>query len=168
MELYLIRHGIAAERGTYDHDEERPLTDKGRERTKKVAKRLLDVGVTFDVILSSPLVRAYQTAEILQSGGLSSKMKEFPALAPNGNIQEAVSWLDNWRSQSPSSCIAFVGHSPDLGNWAETFIWGKAQEKLVVKKAGVIGLKLPTSGSFIGESELFLLTSPKWLLAIGK
>lgn len=66
MELYLIRHGIAAERGTYPKDEERPLTEKGRAKTQKVAQRLYALGLRFDFILTSPLVRARQTAEILK------------------------------------------------------------------------------------------------------
>jgi len=60
--------------------------------------------------------------------------------------------------------LALVGHQPDLGNWAETLVWGYAKEKLVLKKAGVIGINIPDTGSPIGKSELFLLTSPKWVI----
>jgi phosphohistidine phosphatase len=164
-ELYLIRHGIAAPGEDYAKDEERPLTDKGRQKTTKVAKRLREQGLRFDLILTSPLVRARETAAILQDIGLSSKVEEFASLAPDCDIHVWVSWLAAWRQNSSGNRgLALVGHQPDLGNWAETLLWGDAKEKLVLKKAGVIGLNIPETGTPIGHSELFLLTSPKWLL----
>ena len=164
MEVYLIRHGIAADREAYTNDGERPLTDKGYQKTEKVARRLWEIGLRFDLILTSPLIRACQTAEILQNVGLSEKIEEFAPLAPDGDIQAWVSWWFQWRYNSHRSCLALVGHQPNLGNWAETLVWGNAPGKLVVKKAGVIGVKLPETGTPVGNSELFLLTSPKWLL----
>ncbi|HEY9636623.1 MAG TPA: phosphohistidine phosphatase SixA [Coleofasciculaceae cyanobacterium] len=165
MELYLIRHGIAAEPEDYAHDEERPLTSKGRQKTSQVAKRLRERGLRFDLILTSPLVRARETAIILQDTHLCSQIEEFPSLAPEGDIYTWVSWLEGWQqSAAGDRCLALVGHQPDLGNWAETLVWGKAQEKLVLKKAGIIGLDIPETNSPVSRSELFLLTSPKWLL----
>lgn len=165
MELYLIRHGIAADREAYANDEDRPLTDKGRQKTGKVAKQLHQRGLRVDLILTSPLVRAKQTAVILQDAGLSSQVEEFLAIAPDGDIHAWVQWLEEWRQHNADSqSIALVGHQPNLGNWAEILVWGKAQEKLVLKKAGVIGLTLPAQGTPIGQSFIFLLLSPKWLL----
>ena len=164
MELYLIRHGIAADKADYDNDEERPLTEEGRKKTKNVAQQIRDRKLHFDLILTSPLLRARETAKILQDISLSSVVEEFPALAPDGNIEEGVSWLQQRRQTTTDQSLALVGHQPDLGNWAEILVWGKAQEKLVLKKAGIIGLKLPETETPLNGSELFLLTSPKWLL----
>lgn len=165
MKLYLIRHGIAALREDYANDEERPLTDKGRQKTAQVAKELHDRGLRFDLVLTSPLVRAKETAVILQKAGLASNVEEFTPLAPDGDIQAWVSWLkQRWQRDTSDKSLALVGHQPDLGNWAETLVWGNAQEKLILKKAGVIGIKIPDTQSPIAQSELFLLTSPKWLL----
>lgn len=165
LELYLIRHGIAADREAYASDEERPLTDKGCQKTSKVAKQLRERKLYCDRILTSPLVRARQTAAILQEAGLAAEVQEFPALAPEGDIQTWVSWFEEWRQgASGEGTLALVGHQPDLANWAEILVWGQAQEKLVLKKAGVIGLTLPNIGTPIAHSSLFLLTSPKWLL----
>lgn len=164
MELYLIRHGIAADKADYDHDEKRPLTEEGRKKTKNVAQQLHERKLHFDLILTSPLVRARETAKILQNIGLSSQVEEFSPLAPEGNIEDWVSWLQERRQTANDQSIALVGHQPDLGNWAEVLIWGKAQEKLVLKKAGIIGLQLPETGTPLNQSQLFLLTSPKWLL----
>lgn len=165
MEIYLIRHGIAAEREAYGKDEERRLTDIGRKKTAKVAKQLRDRDLRFDLILTSPLVRARETAAILQDAGLASQVEEFTPLSPDGDIHAWVRWLEKrWQTAADDKCLALVGHQPDLGNWAETLVWGEAKEKLILKKAGVIGLNIPDSKSPIGHSELFLLTSPKWLL----
>ncbi|MBD2015004.1 phosphohistidine phosphatase SixA [Microcoleus sp. FACHB-53] len=165
MELYLIRHGIAALREDYTNEQERPLTDKGRQKTAQVAKQLYDRSLRFDLILTSPLVRAKETAVILQKAGLASNVEEFPALAPDGDIEAWVSWLEQHRqTMAIEKGLALVGHQPDLGNWAEILVWGEAQEKLILKKAGVIGIKVPDTESPIGQSELFLLTSPKWFL----
>jgi phosphohistidine phosphatase len=56
-----------------------------------------------------------------------------------------------------------VGHQPDLTDWAEQLIWGEIREKLILKKAGIIGLSVPPLASPLGQCQLFLLTSPKWL-----
>lgn len=164
MELYLIRHGIAVEREADKKDEERTLTDQGRQKTWKVAKRLHQLGLQFDLILTSPFLRSRQTAEILCSSGLSSRLEESTYLAPNGNIH---TWLRVWleQRQLPSATqLAMVGHQPDLGEWAEVLVWGEARDRLVLKKAGIIGLTLLETGSSVGHSQLFWLTPPKFLL----
>ena len=162
MELYLIRHGIATERGINTKDEERTLTDLGRQRTRKVAQRLYQLGLRFDWILTSPLVRARQTAEILRASGLSSQVEESTYLAPGGNIYAWLMSIEQWH-QEPET-MALIGHQPDLGQWAEILIWGEARSKLVLKKAGIIGLTLPFMVEPVGRSQLFWLTPPKFLL----
>lgn len=162
MELYLIRHGIAAERGTYPKDEERPLTEKGRAKTQKVAQRLYALGLRFDFILTSPLVRARQTAEILKKAGLGDRLETFTPLAPQGKLEQWLGWCHDQYSQGKGP-LALVGHQPELGNWAETLVWGSVKEQLVLKKAGVIGIEVSQSEP-IGRSQLFVVTSPKWLL----
>ena len=164
MEVYFIRHGIAAERGTYADDEQRPLVEKGKVKTAKVAERLLATGLKFDLILSSPLVRAYQTAQILKQAGLSQGVETFTFLKPDGAIAEWLEWLNSNRLENPKTKIALVGHQPDLSQWIEMLIWGNVKNQLVVKKAGVIGLEIPDIGTPISRSTLFLLTSPKWIL----
>ena len=192
--IYLIRHGIAADRAEYDIDEDRPLTNEGKQKTQKIAKRLKeDFKLHFDSILFSPLVRAQQTAEILQKAGLATQMETSHHLAPAGDIKAWLDWLDKWQQRIPKherlssaswstsarasterracgeestggSSLALVGHQPNLGNWAEILAWGEPRGALVVKKAGVIGLSLPETGSPLGRCSLFLLTPPKFLL----
>ncbi len=166
MQIYLIRHGIAADRNAQTTDAERPLTEGGRKKTKRVAQRLADLGVRFDALLASPLVRAEQTAAILQGMGLAARYELFTPLAPGGDIHL---WV-NWYQLQTYNAIALVGHQPDLGQWAEQLVWGDQGangDRLILKKAGIIGIKLNPNGNPVGNGELFLLTSPKWLLAGG-
>ncbi|MBN3958976.1 phosphohistidine phosphatase SixA [Nostoc sp. NMS8] len=164
MELYLIRHGIAEDKGLNIKDEERSLTKEGRQKAEKVAQKLVKLGLNFDLILTSPLVRARQTAEILVAEKLSSQFEESSHLAPDGQIS---SWLKDWlepKNYSQNTQLALVGHEPSLSNWAEILLWGEAKASLVLKKAGMIGIKLPETGSPLGRSQMFWLTPPKYLL----
>lgn len=164
LNLYFIRHGIAADPTEFATDAERPLTADGTQKTQKVAQRLQELGLHFDLILTSPLVRAEQTANLLSAVGLSKHLELSDDLAPTGQLQTWLQWLENWRKDSKKRTLALVGHQPNLGEWAETLVWGKSGNALVVKKAGVMGLTLPETGSPIGRSELFWLTPPKFLL----
>ncbi|MDJ0843812.1 phosphohistidine phosphatase SixA [Crocosphaera sp.] len=163
-QLYLIRHGIAVERDNIIKDEARPLTELGQEKTRKVAQRLKQIKISFDIILTSPLLRARQTATILENAGLTQTLEEFTPLSPGGSLHPWLDWWLNSHYHHDESNIALVGHQPDLGDWAETLLWGSSQGTLIVKKAGVIGITLPISRNPIGESELFLLTAPKFLI----
>jgi len=188
IHLYLIRHGIAHDRTEEGQDELRSLTALGQQKTQKVAQRLYDLGVRFDLILSSPLVRAAQTATILQQAGLSSQVAVSADLQPEGSLLHWLDWLTTWqgareaqasnsetqsssdpRPDSPSlelakdHALALVGHQPDLSDWAEQLVWGAAVGGLVLKKAGIIGLHLPEKGSPLGNSTLFWLTPPRFL-----
>jgi phosphohistidine phosphatase len=164
MKLYFVRHGLAGQSEDYLNDRERPLTEEGKAKTAKVAQRLGQLGVKFDLILTSPLVRAVQTAEILQKAGLSSKIEQFNPLSPHGNIQDWLQWWQKFDYQREENAIALVGHEPDLGYWTEMLLWGKFQGKLSVKKAGIIGLEVPNQQNPLGKCQLFWLTAPKLLL----
>ncbi len=163
IELYLIRHAIAVDAEKHSKDEERPLTPKGEEQAKKVAARLNQIGNQFDVILTSPLIRARQTADILKKAGLSTQLEEFPALAPDGDINTWLKWLEPAIGKNITR-LALIGHQPDLGKWAEILVWGEFKEVLILKKSGIIGLKIPKTGAPVGRSLLFWLTSPKFLV----
>ncbi|EKQ67495.1 phosphohistidine phosphatase, SixA [Leptolyngbyaceae cyanobacterium JSC-12] len=162
IELYLIRHGLAGEFGSYPNDHERPLTEEGKKKTRQVAKRLLDLGLQFDLILTSPLVRARQTAEILMDVGLTDQLENADFLA-DGDIDSWLTWLQSWKPGKHGH-LALVGHEPSLSQWAEQLIWGDSKGAIQFKKAGVLGLELPAYGSPIGASTLFWLTPPRLLL----
>lgn len=163
LPLYLIRHGIAFDRELFPGpDAERYLTSQGERKTQLIAERLVDLGVSCDLILSSPLVRAQQTSEIFLNAGLADAVQLSEALAPGGYLGDWLQWLDQWRSQARIG-LALVGHEPDLSEWAEFLIWGSSRGVFALKKAGVMGLNLPP-GDPVGQSTLFLLAPPRFLL----
>jgi phosphohistidine phosphatase len=162
--LYLIRHGIAAEREEFaGPDAERPLTPAGKIKLIHLGKSLRKLGIEFDEILTSPLVRAYETADLLWGLKLCQQsVKTVDFLAPAGDVGQALAWLQPWQEQLVH--LAWVGHEPDLSQWAERLVWGEARGRLRLKKAGVIGLELPTAGELVGQCQLFWLTAPGLML----
>jgi phosphohistidine phosphatase len=161
-ELYFVRHGLAEERDPSRDDRKRPLTRIGRQRTRAVAKRLRALGFHVDTLLTSPLVRARQTADILVERGIAAGLEEAPELAPGGSLERWLTWLRKWRPERGRR-LALVGHEPALGEWAERLVWGEVRHRLVLKKAGVVGLTLPARGSPVGRSLLILLAPPRFL-----
>jgi phosphohistidine phosphatase len=175
-ETYFIRHGIAQARGEVA-DEARSLTPQGIDKTQRVAQRLVELGLQFDLLLTSPLVRAWQTAEILQAAGLTMRVKEFLPLSPAGDIVDWLSWLEGWQftflegatAEPPS--LAMVGHEPNLSQWAQQLVNGDSlsdrrepYDRWILKKAGIVGLELPKANDAIGNSRLFWLAPPRFLL----
>lgn len=164
INLYMIRHGIAGDPAEYSKDADRALTKEGDRKTRRIAQRLKELSIKFDIILTSPLVRTRQTAQILLEEGLSNKLEEFSALAPAGDIKTWLTWLEITRETGVKD-IAIVGHEPNLSQWAETLLWGETKGVIILKKAGIIGLNLPQTGSTVGKSELFWLTPPKFFIS---
>lgn len=166
-QVYLIRHGIAAEPEAYENDQDRPLTAKGRAKTKAIAQQMSALDLAFDEILTSPLVRARQTAEILLSANLAPHLTVTEHLAPMGSFANWLEWFTTWRqrgSGASPNVLALVGHEPDLSQWAELLLWGDVKGVLQLKKAGVIGIEIPDEIDPIGNSILFWLTPPRLLL----
>jgi len=116
-ELYLIRHGIAEDRGeAWPDDTMRPLTDEGISSLRRSARSLARLGVTFDVVLTSPLVRARQTAEVVAAAfDPRPTVATAESLAPGGGYQ---AMLDDLAKHSRRSRIALVGHEPGIGQLA--------------------------------------------------
>lgn len=162
LELYLIRHGVAAERGgEWPDDSKRPLTSDGIARLRKEAKALEDLDVSFDQIISSPLVRTRQTADVFAQMKSKPPVVTTDALAPAGTpsgvIQEIAKHLRK-------GSIALVGHEPNLGELAAQLIG--ARQPLEFKKGGICRIDFdvpPPKG--LGTLKWFL--TPKMLKKIG-
>ncbi len=120
-QLYLIRHGIAEARGpSWPDDAKRPLTDSGMGRLRKSARGLARLGVTLDVVLTSPLVRARQTAEIVAAAfDPKPHLVNVESLAPGGAFAALVADLEKHARRTR---IALVGHEPDIGELAGRLI----------------------------------------------
>jgi phosphohistidine phosphatase len=147
LELYLVRHGIAAERGDeYPDDSKRPLTSEGIAKLRKEARGLLSLGVEFEQILTSPLVRARQTADVLAEATKSKpSVTQVDALAPAGSTAEAIQEIARL---SKKASVAVVGHEPNMGELAARLIGSKTP--LEFKKGGVARIDfevLPPKGA---------------------
>ncbi len=164
VQLYLVRHAIAEERGeAWPDDRLRPLSRDGVLRLRKQAAGLVALGVTFDEILTSPLVRTRQTADLLKEAlPARPKVIEFPPLAPGGKPRDVLQGL---KAHARRTSLALVGHEPDMGELAAALIG--LRTPLTFKKGAValveVALLPPPAGS--GELQWFL--APRILRRLG-
>ena len=157
--IYIVRHAIAAERGTaYPDDALRPLTSAGIEKFRKVAKGLGWLDVRVDRILTSPLVRARQTADILAEH-LPGRpaVVETDALAPGATFDDLRSHMEAF---GRCSSVALVGHEPGVGEIAARLLG--LRHPLVFKKGGVCRIDMEALPP-AGPGELRWFAPPRML-----
>jgi phosphohistidine phosphatase len=157
--LYLVRHAIAEERGPkWPDDTERPLTADGAARMRRAVKGLDRLREPIALVLTSPLVRAVQTAEIL-SRGLPARpdVTVLPALAPGTPPSRVVQALADYEKPK---VIALVGHEPDLGHLAAWLIG--ARTPLEFRKGAVCRIDT-VDWPATRESRLIWFTTPRIL-----
>lgn len=164
VELLLLRHGIAEERGGAVPDAARALTARGRERSRAVLHRLGERGLRGGRLISSPLRRARETAELVLDAGLAPALELAECLAPGGEpLPLLPSWLETLASPpGERPRLILVGHEPDLSRLAARLI-GAPPASLSLRKAGLAVLRLPRSAA-PGEATLRLLLSPRLLI----
>ena len=166
MRLYIVRHGIAEDRLGVKCDAERRLTDEGRAKTLAVAEGLGALGVSVDVILTSPLPRARETAEILADVlGPEGGVRATSALEPGFSITDLCEAL--LEGGEPSDAM-IVGHEPDLSELVSTLVWGDDRGEVEIKKAACALLE--TESLPPGEEPVTLrwLIPPRALVKIGQ
>ena len=141
MNLYLLRHGLAVEPGSADYtrDADRPLTPKGERKLWRVAEAMNALGLSFDRIVSSPYVRARQTAELVaQAVGLRKRLEFTDALLPGASPTSVVAWLK--RLEPAPDDVLLVGHEPGLSALVSLLVAGDASLALDLKKGGLCKL----------------------------
>ncbi len=142
-ELYLMRHGPAGQHGSlgsHADDSLRALTDVGRKKMLRVAHGLRKLPVKFDWVVTSPLVRAKETAEIVaRVAAPESPMTESEGLAPGGSHQALMSLL---AEHADRKRVLLVGHEPDLGLLASHLIGAGSKANLGFKKGGCCLIRL--------------------------
>lgn len=142
MDLYLVRHAIAAERddGAFPNDDERPLTTEGIHKFRLAARGLSELGVKPGRIVSSPLLRAKQTAEILRDAVAKDvAITISPALTPHAEYSALVKAIAPYADEE----VAVVGHEPHLSGLASYLLVGGDSAVLEFKKGAVARLKFP-------------------------
>ena len=143
MDLYIQRHAIAVDRGTkgYETDSKRPLTGKGAEKMQGIAEGMLTLQLSFDRILSSPFVRARQTAGIVAEVLHETKKLEFTAdLEPGGDPGRLIDLIGE--RHGPDSSILLVGHEPYLSGLISILVAGVQNPSITMKKGGLCKLRV--------------------------
>ena len=143
MNLYIQRHAIAVDRGTkgYKTDSERPLTDKGAKKMQRIAEGMLALHLSFDGILSSPFVRARETAGIVADVLHAKRKLEFTDdLQVGGDPGKLIDFIKT--KYKPGSSILLVGHEPYLSGLISTLVVGDDKLPIMMKKGGVCKLSV--------------------------
>ncbi len=169
MELYLIRHAIAEPLGTAHEssDEKRSLTEEGRTRMRDVVKGLKKLGIQLDLIFTSPLVRAVETAHIVATSlGMNVKdIRQTPALAPGAIVEQLFGEI---KREAGAESIALVGHQPDLGQLISKIVKSSGGSLSVqLKKGGICCINVSETVPTLRGDLMWLLT-PKQLRLLGK
>jgi phosphohistidine phosphatase len=167
MLIYLLRHGIAAVLGQDNHfsDAERALTPEGLTKMRAASLGLKRLGVTFDLVVSSPLVRAKETAEIVvEVLKIKEPIQEWDELAPDGSIDGLMRQLQKHRDKT---AVLLVGHQPFMGLLACFLIFGSDKVSLALKKGGICCIQVnEVPPQFAGE--LLWMLPPKILRTLGE
>lgn len=137
QQLLIIRHGVAEEREEFaesgQDDALRPLTKEGKWKMERNAKALRRAVSSIDVLGSSPLLRATQTASIVASAFGGLEITTVTALVPGTPAESFLTWL---RRQRDATVVAAVGHEPDLGALATWLLTGEEESHVPLRKGG--------------------------------
>jgi phosphohistidine phosphatase len=166
MNLYIIRHAIAVDAATSDYeDSQRPLTDKGRKKMRQIAKSLRNLSVQFDLILSSPYVRARETAEILANiFKIQDKVVFSDNLIPLQRPELLISEINEKHSVDS---LALVGHEPHLSTLIGLLVSENSKIEITLKKGGVCYLTADNLHHHDHPATLEWLLTPGILMEIG-
>jgi phosphohistidine phosphatase len=143
MNLFILRHGLAVERDEFDYasDADRPLTPKGRKQLRAIAAALRKLEPHFDVILSSPLVRARETAEIIAAELKSrNRLSLADELKPGTDAKRLLHKIA--RQKPAAENVLLVGHEPDLSELISLLVAGHAGAGFALKKGGLAKLEI--------------------------
>ena len=142
MIVYILRHAMAVQRGTAGYpNDDRPLTEEGVAKMRKAAKGIADVVDDIDIILTSPLVRAHDTATIAAEAlGAEHRIEICKELMPGSSLKDLLSYLSKYKSLQK---IMVVGHEPDLGYLASALL-GSDDPVIEIKKGALCAIEVST------------------------
>jgi phosphohistidine phosphatase len=157
MVLYFLRHGVAGNREEWKGDDAlRPLTKKGMKKMVSQAKSIDAMDLKLDLIITSPLARAFQTADIVADElDMGERLVQDERLGPGFGIDDLAQVLQNYPE---ASNILLVGHEPDFSQTISALIGGS---RLVVKKGGLARVDVINADPMQGELVWLL---PPWAM----
>ena len=159
MKLYVMRHGPAEDHSDSGQDSDRALTVSGRDRTRSVAKTLIDGEESPLHVATSPLVRAVQTAEIVADAFDGARLVQIAALSPRKPPAQLLEWL---QAHPPEATVALVGHEPHLSTFLCWLLTG-LQESFVVFKKGAAAMIESNDPVTAGRAKLSWFLKPSQL-----
>jgi phosphohistidine phosphatase len=143
MELYLFRHGIAENAPPGSPDADRALTEEGRKKVAEVVKAARRAGAEPSLIVSSPYVRALETARIAVEGfGYKGEVVQTGTLVPHGSPEKVWAELRDYREEA---AILLTGHEPLLSRMV-AYILASPALRVEMKKAGMARIDVETPG----------------------
>ncbi len=143
MNLFLLRHGIAVERKEFNHcnDAARLLTQKGKKQLRHVTTAMRTLELDFDLIFSSPLVRASQTAEIIAAKfEFKRHLSYLDELKPSADVKLLIQKIAKL-TNIPRNLL-LVGHEPDLSQLIALLVTGDLDSGFLLKKGGLAKLEI--------------------------
>lgn len=168
MKLLVIRHAIAEDRDAWAFsghpDAERPLTDEGRRKMRRGAQGLHTLVGGIDVLATSPLVRAAETADIVAREYGEIEVTELEQLSPETPVDDLLPWL---RERTPDETVAVVGHEPALGFLVGWLLTGRHESFVEFKKGAACLLEFDDPPA-PGNAVLLWALAPAQLRALGK
>lgn len=162
MDLFILRHGEAGQRVSAGRgDFQRSLTTAGQKEVSDIATSLKDLGIKLDIVISSPLKRAHQTASIVaKTFKIEKKMQDWAELSPEGNRLDLYNKLLQLKQQSS---VLVVGHEPYLSEMISEMIFeGNNGGRIDLKKTGLARIRIVSSTPKF-QGELRWLLTPKLL-----
>lgn len=141
MEIILIRHAKAESRdaNSWPDDDQRPLTAEGRAEQRAASRAMKKMGIKFDFLLTSPLLRARETADLVAKG---YRWAEAPQVVEEMGHGYAVGAVVKLLAKfPPGATVAMVGHEPDLSDLAGALTTKDGRLNIAVKKSGVVGIE---------------------------
>jgi phosphohistidine phosphatase len=163
VKLLIIRHGKAEDRSPTREDANRRLTGAGRKAMRNAARGLREVAPEIDVLATSPLARARETAEIVAEAFGIRRIVEQKLLAPEGDTRALIAWL---RRQPSRSAVALVGHEPELGALVSLLASGRGQPRIALKKGACCLIEFSRAPA-AGKGMLLWLLQPSQLKKLG-
>jgi phosphohistidine phosphatase len=162
MQIVIIRHGIAASAASAksaQDDAGRSLTKEGRQKMRRAAKGLRQIIASLDLIATSPLARAAQTAQIVAGEFDGVKTVQVSALSPRKPVAALIEWLN---AHAADATIALVGHEPHLSSFLCWLVTGLQESFVELKKGGMALLECDAPVS-PGRAKLHWLLKPSQL-----
>jgi phosphohistidine phosphatase len=161
MELLIVRHAIALERNRerWRDDSARPLSPAGIRQSRKAAAGLKEFSRAPDRLLTSPLVRARQTAQILTDVAGWPRAEEAPELSPGGAALAVLTLL----GQKRSKLVAVVGHQPELGALLSACLLGEDGTLAIEMKKNAVACVSFEGSPSAGRAVLKWLATPRML-----